>query len=132
MDTDSLKYGVFSFIIPGLGQYINGDRQWALGLFAGAILIHIFIWFFMNNAANGYSFAGFALVKTIADTITATRIMISTIISNGCAVLSILTNPFAHINIKKHGSTYLITSFHVLPTLMIDSPLRAGRNLSSP
>ena len=50
MDTDSLKYGVFSFIIPGLGQYINGDRQWALGLFAGAILIHIFIWFFMNNA----------------------------------------------------------------------------------
>ena len=49
MDTDSLKYGVFSFIIPGLGQYINGDRQWALGLFAGAILIHIFIWFFMNN-----------------------------------------------------------------------------------
>lgn len=49
MNTDSLKYGVFSFIIPGLGQYLNDDRQWALGLFAGAILLHIFIWFFMNN-----------------------------------------------------------------------------------
>ncbi|MBE6502216.1 MAG: hypothetical protein E7Z79_07215 [Methanobrevibacter thaueri] len=49
MDTDSLKYGVFSFIIPGLGQYLNGDKQKALGLFAGAIAIHILIWFLMNN-----------------------------------------------------------------------------------
>ena len=69
MDTDSLKYGVFSFIIPGLGQYINGDRQWALGLFAGAILIHIFIWFFMNNALGSIAktlyhlYAGFDAFK---------------------------------------------------------------------
>lgn len=49
MDTNSLKYGIFSFIIPGLGQYLKDDRQKALGLFAGAIVLHIFIWFFMNN-----------------------------------------------------------------------------------
>ena len=49
MDTDSLKYGVFSFIIPGFGQYLNGDKKKGLGLFAAAIALHIFIWFFMNN-----------------------------------------------------------------------------------
>ena len=56
MDTDSLKYGVFSFIIPGLGH-------------AGAILIHIFIWFFMNNALGSIAqtlyhlYAGFDAFK---------------------------------------------------------------------
>ena len=49
MDMNSVKYGIFSFIIPGLGQYLNDDKQKGLGLFGAAILIHIFIWFFMNN-----------------------------------------------------------------------------------
>lgn len=49
MDTNSIKYGIFSFIIPGLGQYLNDDKQKGLGLFAVAILLHLFIWFFMNN-----------------------------------------------------------------------------------
>lgn len=49
MDTNSLKNGIFSFIIPGLGQYLNDDKQKGLGLFALAIILHIFIWFFMNN-----------------------------------------------------------------------------------
>jgi TM2 domain-containing membrane protein YozV len=49
MDTDSLKYGIFSFIIPGLGQYLKGDGRKGLGMFAGAVALHIFIWFFMNN-----------------------------------------------------------------------------------
>ena len=50
MDMNSVKNGIFSFIIPGLGQYLNGDKQKGLGLFGAAILLHIFIWFFMNNA----------------------------------------------------------------------------------
>ena len=49
MDSNTLKNMVFSFIIPGLGQYLNEDKQKAMGLFAGAIGLHIFIWFFMNN-----------------------------------------------------------------------------------
>lgn len=49
MDMDSLRYGVFSFIIPGLGQYLNDDKQKGLTLFGAAVLLHIFIWFFMNN-----------------------------------------------------------------------------------
>nr|WP_294999826.1 hypothetical protein [uncultured Methanobrevibacter sp.] len=49
MDMNSLKYGIFSFIIPGLGQYLNGDKQKGLTLLGGAVLIHILIWFFMNN-----------------------------------------------------------------------------------
>lgn len=49
MDMNSLKYGVFSFIIPGLGQYMNNDKQKGLGLFGAAVVLHLFIWFFMNN-----------------------------------------------------------------------------------
>ena len=49
MDTNSLKYGIFSFIIPGLGQYLNGDKPKAISLFAVAVVLHIFIWFFLNN-----------------------------------------------------------------------------------
>ena len=49
MDMNSLKYGVFSFIIPGLGQYLNNDKQKGLGLLGAAVILHLFIWFFMNN-----------------------------------------------------------------------------------
>lgn len=52
MDTNSLKYGILSFIIPGLGQYLNDKKQKGLGLFGAAILLHILIWFFMNNPAG--------------------------------------------------------------------------------
>lgn len=50
MNTNSLKYGIFSFIIPGLSQYLNGDRQKGLWLFSAAVLIHIIVWFFINNS----------------------------------------------------------------------------------
>ena len=49
METNSLKNGIFSFIIPGLGQYLNDDKTKGLTLFAGAVMLHILIWFFMNN-----------------------------------------------------------------------------------
>ena len=49
MDTNSLKNGIFSFIIPGLGQALNGDKQKGLALFGIAIILHLFIWFFANN-----------------------------------------------------------------------------------
>ncbi|MBR3140890.1 MAG: hypothetical protein IKF11_08510 [Methanobrevibacter sp.] len=50
MDTNSLKNGIFSFIIPGLGQALNGDKQKGLALFGIAVALHIFIWFFANNS----------------------------------------------------------------------------------
>ena len=49
MDTNALKNGIFSFIIPGLGQYFNNDNRKAMTYFGIAVLLHIFIWFFMNN-----------------------------------------------------------------------------------
>jgi len=49
MDMNAAKNGIFSFIIPGLGQYLSNDQKRGLALFAGAIFLHIFIWFFMNN-----------------------------------------------------------------------------------
>ena len=52
MDANSLKNGIFSFIIPGLAQALNGDRQKGLILFGAAALLHLFIWFFANNSAG--------------------------------------------------------------------------------
>ena len=49
MESNSLKNGIFSFIIPGLGQILNGDTQKGATLLAGAVILHLFIWFFMNN-----------------------------------------------------------------------------------
>lgn len=49
MDANSIKYGILSFIIPGLGQYLNSDKQKGLALLGGAVILHIFIWFFANN-----------------------------------------------------------------------------------
>ncbi len=49
MEMNQLKNGIFSFIIPGLGQYLLEDRQKAITLFAGAVILHLLIWFFMNN-----------------------------------------------------------------------------------
>lgn len=49
MDANALKNGIFSFIIPGLGQYFNNDNRKAMTYFGAAVLLHIFIWFFMNN-----------------------------------------------------------------------------------
>ena len=49
MNETSIKNGIFSFIIPGLGQILNDDKQKGIALLAGAVILHIFIWFFMNN-----------------------------------------------------------------------------------
>lgn len=49
MNSNSLKNGIYSFIIPGLGEMMNGDMQKGTVLIAGAIILHLFIWFFMNN-----------------------------------------------------------------------------------
>ena len=49
MDTNSLKNGILSFIIPGLGQVLSDDKQKGLALFGGAVILHLLIWFFVNN-----------------------------------------------------------------------------------
>ena len=50
MNSNTLRNTIFSFIIPGLGQYLSENKQKGITLFAGAIALHIFIWFFINNA----------------------------------------------------------------------------------
>ena len=49
MNQNTIKNMIFSFIIPGLGQYLNNDSRKGLFMFAGAVALHLFIWFFMNN-----------------------------------------------------------------------------------
>jgi len=49
MDTNSLKNGILSFVIPGLGQVLSDDKQKGLALFGGAVILHLLIWFFVNN-----------------------------------------------------------------------------------
>ena len=52
METNSLKNGIFSFIMPGLGQYLNDDKKTGRILLSCAIVLHIFICFFMNNSSG--------------------------------------------------------------------------------
>ena len=49
MQKDALFKGVLSFIIPGIGQYLNGNKQKAITLFAAMLVLHVLIYFVMNN-----------------------------------------------------------------------------------
>lgn len=49
MESDALVNGVLSFIIPGLGQAINGYKKKGIIMFIILILLNIFIYFFANN-----------------------------------------------------------------------------------
>lgn len=70
MESNALKNGIFSFIIPGLGQILNGDRQKGISLLAVAVVLHVFIWFFMNNGFGSilntayHLYAGYDAYKT--------------------------------------------------------------------
>ena len=69
MNNDAIKNAIFSFIIPGLGQYLINDRQKAITLFGGAVIIHILIWFFLNNPLGSlistayHAYAGYDAYK---------------------------------------------------------------------
>lgn len=70
MEPNALKNGIFSFIIPGLGQAVNGDKQKGIMLLGIAIALHVFIWFFMNNPVGSvlnttyHLYAGYDAYKT--------------------------------------------------------------------
>lgn len=49
MQRDALVKGVLSFIIPGVGQYLNGDTPKAVKLFAAMLVLHLVIYFVANN-----------------------------------------------------------------------------------
>ena len=49
MENDALVNGVLSFIIPGLGQAINGYKKKGIIMFVILILLNVFIYFFLNN-----------------------------------------------------------------------------------
>lgn len=70
MDENALTNGVLSFIIPGLGQAINGYKKKAAIFFLGMITIHLLIYFFANNIAGSaistlyHIYAGYDAYKT--------------------------------------------------------------------
>ena len=49
MEKNALVNGILSFIIPGLGQAINGYKEKGIIMFIILILLNIFIYFFLNN-----------------------------------------------------------------------------------
>ncbi len=69
MNETSIKNGIISFIIPGLGQILNDDKQKGFALLAGAVILHVFIWFFMNNPLGSlintayHAYAGYTAYK---------------------------------------------------------------------
>ena len=70
MDKNALTNGILSFIIPGLGQAINGYKKKAIILFLGMIVLHLLIYFFANNIAGSaistlyHLYAGYDAYKT--------------------------------------------------------------------
>ena len=55
MESNALRNGLLSFIIPGLGQAINGDKQKGIVMFIILILLNIIIYFFINNRFGLYA-----------------------------------------------------------------------------
>lgn len=49
MQKNPLVSAVASFIIPGLGQIINGDITKGVGMVVILVLLNLFIYFFLNN-----------------------------------------------------------------------------------
>ena len=48
MQSDAIVNGVLSFIIPGLGQAINGNRNRAIVMFIGMLIVQNYIFIFLN------------------------------------------------------------------------------------
>lgn len=49
MQRNPLVNAVASFIIPGLGQILNGDTRKGVGMIGILVLMNLFIYFFLNN-----------------------------------------------------------------------------------
>lgn len=70
MEHRALTNGILSFIIPGLGQALNGDKKKGIIMFIIVIFLNIFIYFFINNQFGhlisiAYSlYAGYDAYKT--------------------------------------------------------------------
>ena len=47
--SNPIANAVLSFIIPGLGQIINGNKQKGIVMIIALIFMNIFIYFFINN-----------------------------------------------------------------------------------
>lgn len=49
MEKNALLNGVLSFILPGVGQYLNNDKEKAAKLFIIMLVLHILIYYLANN-----------------------------------------------------------------------------------
>lgn len=49
MQNNALVNGVLSFIIPGVGQYLNDEKQKATTLFIFMLVLHAAIYYVANN-----------------------------------------------------------------------------------
>ena len=49
METNALTNGILSFIIPGLGHAIHGERTKGLELFIILIALNLFTYYVLNN-----------------------------------------------------------------------------------
>lgn len=70
MENNAIAYGILSFIIPGLGQALNGYTKKGITMFAIVIFLNIFIYFFINNPFGHFIsliyslYAGYDAYKT--------------------------------------------------------------------
>ncbi len=49
MANTPLRNGILSFIIPGLGQILNGEQKKAIYMFVIFLIMNLFAYFLLNN-----------------------------------------------------------------------------------
>ncbi len=49
MEKNALLNGALSFILPGVGQYLNNDKEKAAKLFIIMLVLHVLIYYLANN-----------------------------------------------------------------------------------
>lgn len=63
MESDAVVNGIISFVIPGLGQAIEGYKIRGLALFITAVMIHLVLFYFNSSQNVHYVFsAGYGLI----------------------------------------------------------------------
>ena len=52
MENDALANGILSFIIPGLGQALHGNKNKGILLFIGMLIVHAALYYLLNNGVG--------------------------------------------------------------------------------
>lgn len=65
METDALINAFFSFIIPGLGQAINGYKKKGIAMFLIAVILALIMYLYIPGIVGNIIYYAFCLISAI-------------------------------------------------------------------